>query len=136
MFHFLALLTAVAAKAIDAVTGEPKPKVMPKFEAPIHFHPNRLDARPLIWLLENKPEEWSYPYARPISLDSPFLIRHGESEHEPNHDYVADLHESQLYRADCDCSHSSRRFQEGQSEQFHAAAKAWDAARQQAQAAG
>jgi hypothetical protein len=41
----------------DAPT-KTKPKVMPNFQPKSWYSPNLLDARPMVWSLLNRPEEW------------------------------------------------------------------------------
>lgn len=54
---FLAFLPAAVAAAINNVAVKPKP--LPTFKPRWWYNPRRLDARPVIWSLYNRPEEWT-----------------------------------------------------------------------------
>jgi|SRR5215469_195367 len=123
MSSIIALLTAAAAKAIEAV-GKTKEVSPPRFEKFDGYDPNKLDARPLIWSLENKPEEWSYPGPRPDNHALAFYLRHEPSNHLFNISWHENL--CGLAAAECSCHATSHQFQTGQALELYAAAVAWD----------
>jgi hypothetical protein len=131
--HILALLTAVGAKAIEAL-NKPKETTPPVFKKLPGFTDDRLDARPVIWSLQHRPEEWSWVRQDPHPMGKARgYLRHNPSEHI----FVAVGESSQLYSADnCSCHHTSRAFQDGQAVAFDAAVQAWEAERGRQQFAG
>lgn len=86
------------APDIQAAVGADAPKpTMPIFKRKWWYLADRLDARPVIWSLENKPEDWEAPAFT------------GSVRHKPSdHFYTS----SGTMFANCDCSHYG--FQWGQ----------------------
>lgn len=69
----LAFLTAPIAAALAKV--EAKPDQLPTFKPRWWYRPHRLDARPVIWSLKNRPEEWEY------DSHPPYWVQHIPSGH-------------------------------------------------------
>ena len=111
---------AAPAKA-DVETQPPLPTFKPRW----WYDPNRLDARPVIWSLENRPEEWE--------CHRPGIFLH--VRHKPSgHDFVADTVDTGLVDdSRCGCrSLTNGRFQIFQSWLFRHAANALDESRRAA----
>lgn len=90
----------------------------PEFKPRWWFSSYRLDARPLAWSLENRPEDWRWG-------GGGYTIVHKPS----NHTYWVGVGPYRLFEAMCSCHQSSRgRFQMFQQGLFHKAFKTWKAA--------
>ncbi len=75
MALFGAFMSATFAPDIQHAVEAEKPKpVMPEFKPKWWYRSDRLDARPTIWSLENRPEEWRVVF----QSDS---VRHEPSDH-------------------------------------------------------
>lgn len=97
MFN-LAFLMPAAAPVAKAITAEPK---MPTFKPRFWYDPNKLDARAMIWSLDNRPQDWehsgepSYGYFTHIPSGHRFL----------DHTWYQG---GVLSNTDCDCSSRSQ----------------------------
>lgn len=112
---FLALLAPmIPAKVEDKVAGPPTFK--PKW----WYSANKLDARPVIWSLENHPEEWEA--AGNPSPGQSFNILHKPSQHLF---WVSSVLKQMNLRDGDHCSCQGRAFQLGQSRTAYFAAQQW-----------
>lgn len=111
---FLAFLTAAGAAAVaDADT---KPAELPTFRPRWWHREDRLDARPVMWSLRNRPEEWEWRH-------QPYTITHRPSKHTF---WVGNgWGFYSLYDADCSCTRSRGRFQRFQQGAFGRAFRQW-----------
>jgi len=93
----LAFLAPMPAKVTKTETS-----ALPEFKPRWWYKADRLDARPVIWSLDNHPEEWRVTHEGNYNL----TITHIPS----NHQFWSCLAMGyRLYRADCSCSSSSSR---------------------------
>jgi len=114
----LALLAPMMApKSETEVTKAP-----PIFKRRWWYSAERLDARPVIWSLQNHPEEWQY-----IDPDYRNRIVHTPSEHE------VWTGSQQRYRLRAECSCSSRNWQVFQAHLVGRAIRQWQAQQREQQ---
>lgn len=110
LLSILALLAPAPALAVKEA-----PKNPPKFKPRWYFSHNRLDARPVIWSLENHPEEWQ--------VDVPGLsILHKPSKHTF---WIGESGPARLFPTECSCHTTSRLFQPLQEGAFRRAYTSW-----------
>ena len=95
-----------------------KVDTLPTFKPRWWYSPDRLDARPVMWYLRNRPEEWEPADNRPY-----WFLRHKPSRHTFRIAGPA----IGLASANCDCSSRSDRgrFQVFQNIAFRAAVRTW-----------
>ncbi len=95
-----------------------QPKV-PTWKPRWWYDLRKLDARPVIWSLKNRPQDWRYDrYPRPITII-----------HTPsNHEFWITMGSSYLYRTDgCGCQRSKeQKFQKGQHFRLRWALRQWN----------
>jgi hypothetical protein len=90
---------------------------LPTFKPRWWYEPDRLDARPVIWSLRNRPQEWEALH-RGIFL----RVRHKPSGHA----FVADICDTGLEDGNrCGCARSTGKFQIFQNWAFRRAARAF-----------
>lgn len=98
MALFAAFTPSLAPDIHAAIAADAPKPTMPTFKWKWWYSSDRLDARSVIWSLENRPEEWEMPSYSSISV-----------QHKPS------AHRFSIYggmSADCGCS--QLRFQWGQ----------------------
>lgn len=131
MYKTLALVVGALALAKGAETAAPKnePEVeaannKPSFEPLDWFDPNRLDARPLIWSLQNRPNEWKEEDNIRVSHDT---WRNGIKHVPSEHYFITEGFGLAYMTANyCDCTRGPRTyFQRGQSRALKRAVRDW-----------
>lgn len=115
-----------ALEAVEKTEAEEKP-ALPVFTPRWWHKPNRLDARPVIWSLRNRPQDWKITdrTARPDSLRwRPTSMIHTPSNHMF---WTWHLGTPRLYDARCSCNDQSDRgrFQPFQNRAFKDAVTWW-----------
>jgi hypothetical protein len=111
-FAFLPLPAASSARTMPKIDT-----ALPVFKPRWWFRKDRLDARPVVWSLLNRPDDWIW------SSSAHCVIVHKPSLHEF---WVGNGRESyRLYRADCGCSSEGGHFQHFQQGIFHRAFLSW-----------
>lgn len=71
-------MTANAFLAMSAPALEAKSAPLPTFVRRPWYNPHRVDARPVIWSLRNRPEDWKYTWATHRNL----TLTHKPSGHK------------------------------------------------------
>lgn len=119
MSNMLAFLPAAVAAVLSTTTEKAEPPALPTFKPRWWHNRNRLDARPVMWSLRNRPDDWEW-------RNEPHTLRHKPSKHIF---WVANgpgfYH---LYETDgCSCLSSSNRgkFQRFQQIKFWHAFRCW-----------
>jgi hypothetical protein len=100
----------------EAVVPEVAKPLLPTFKPRWWFKVDRLDARPVVWSLRNRPQEWSRKGKR-------YTLTHMPSQHTF---WIGNgVGSYGLYDADCGCSTIERKFQRFQQITFHRAYRSW-----------
>lgn len=113
LFAFVPFMAATAAKSHDSI----KPSEPPTFEPKWYFEKYRLDARPVMWSLKNRPDDWEYAFG-----DSRYL------KHKPSgHVFSLAFDAVGLFDSNrCGCGTAIKgQFQMFQTGKFRKAARAW-----------
>lgn len=112
---FVSFLTVPAVPTCEISETESTP-ALPAFKSRWWHRADRLDARPVIWSLYNRPEDWSADH-------DGYTIRHNPSKHRF---WIANgWGHYALYEADCSCMQTRGRFQRFQQSAFGRAQKHW-----------
>jgi len=117
----LAEVDTIVAPETTPVKPEPK---LPTFEWKWWFKKyGRLDARPIIWSLYNKPQDWER--VAPIN-DYPQRLRHKPSNHQFYFD-TSFITQMYLVQANCGCVNQGKKFQRFQKRALKRAVNDWRA---------
>lgn len=109
-----AITTAFVALLAAAQSPPAEQPSVPVFPKRWWHSRKRLDIRPVLWSLRNRPGEWSVGEYRLLHVPSKheFWIANGRGSYR-------------LYHADCSCSSANRRFSFLQQFLFHSAFRDW-----------
>lgn len=95
--------------------------VMPEFRPKWYFSDSKVDARPMLWSLENCPEDWEpigYHNPKPANWSAVYGLRHKPSNHT-----LYGIKYLPTLRADCGCN--GREFQPFQVGKVRLACRRW-----------
>lgn len=122
MHGTIGAISAPSVTELSSVTSVTEQlSALPTFKARWWHRADRLDARPVIWSLRNRPEEWTWVLFAD-GTNSGRRIVHVPSAHQF---WVATRGFYRLERANCGCNDAGGRFQLFQQGAFHRAFIRW-----------
>lgn len=115
---YLVSLIAFRPDAGDEAMIHSKP-VLPVFKPRFWWSPDRLDVRPVLWSMRNKPEDWAVQRLPRPRFDGGWML-HTPSQHsfQVGGFWAGDRAGLRNSR-NCGCSQSSKKFHTGQAHRFN-----------------